>query len=453
MSDIAIQVRGLGKKYRLGFLHQDTLRDRIVTMARSVLKPSRRLARAERIPSGHSSHAADSSSRKAIWALRDVSFDVTRGEVVGIIGKNGAGKSTLLKILTQITEPTEGEARIRGRVASLLEVGTGFHPELSGRENIFMNGAILGMTRAEIRAKFDAIVAFAEVEEFIDTPVKRYSSGMYVRLAFAVAAHLDPEILLIDEVLAVGDVAFQRKCLGKLGRVAREGRTVLFVSHNMAAIEHFCSRVVLLSKGRLQAQGAPNETVRSYLEATSEFGSSGESMFRVDREALANASSDGFRFTDVELLSASGEPACSVATGDPLHLRMRYEANRQFASLAFVVHLNNQYGLRVLQLNTTPISGFPITELGRKGHVDLHIRRLPLTAGRYAVDIGLARERTEWILKLEGVVVLDILPRDVYGSGMALDSGRGILVVDHHWEHQTEGAVSEPDAPKGEGHV
>jgi len=200
-----------------------------------------------------------------IWALKDVSFDVAQGDVVGVIGRNGAGKSTLLKILCQITEPTEGNIRISGRVASMLEVGTGFHPELTGRENIFMNGGILGMTRAEIKGKFDEIMAFAEVEKFIDTPVKRYSSGMYVRLAFAVAAHLDPEILLVDEVLAVGDVAFQKKCLGKMNDVSKEGRTILFVSHNMAAINRLCRRAIFLDEGRLLKDGAAPSVVHDYL--------------------------------------------------------------------------------------------------------------------------------------------------------------------------------------------
>ena len=199
------------------------------------------------------------------WALRDVSFDVQQGEVLGIIGRNGAGKSTLLKILSRITEPTAGRVTLRGRVASLLEVGTGFHPELTGRENIFLNGAILGMSRAEIRRKFDEIVAFAEVEQFLDTPVKRYSSGMYVRLAFAVAAHLEPEILVVDEVLAVGDAEFQKKCLGKMGEVAKGGRTVLFVSHNMAAIRRLCSRVILLKNGRITQSGNVNQCIDTYL--------------------------------------------------------------------------------------------------------------------------------------------------------------------------------------------
>jgi lipopolysaccharide transport system ATP-binding protein len=238
MPDTAIKIIGLGKQYRIGTRAQkyDTLRDRIAALATA---PFRRLA------------AGGLASTTTIWALRDISHEIKRGEVVGVIGGNGAGKSTLLKILSRITEPTEGEVEIHGRVGSLLEVGTGFHPDLTGRENIFLNGAILGMRRAEIQRKFADIVRFAEIDDFIDTPVRHYSSGMYVRLGFAVAAHMEPEILIVDEVLAVGDAQFQRKCLGKLDDVARSGRTVLFVSHNMAAIQRLCTSALLLQRGRL----------------------------------------------------------------------------------------------------------------------------------------------------------------------------------------------------------
>ena len=246
MTDVAVRVDGLGKRYRLGEREPyRTLRDA--------------LTRARRRGQNARDHGLE------LWALRDVGFEVKRGDVVGIIGRNGAGKSTLLKILSRITEPTTGRAEIRGRVGSLLEVGTGFHPELTGRENVFLNGAILGMSRAEIRRHFDDIVAFAEVERFIDTPVKRYSSGMHVRLAFAVAAHLHPEVLIVDEVLAVGDAAFQEKCLGKLDDVAREGRTILFVSHNMSAIQRLCAKAILLTRGRVEAHGDTNAVAERYV--------------------------------------------------------------------------------------------------------------------------------------------------------------------------------------------
>ncbi len=256
MSQPAISVHDLGKRYHLNVrATHNTLRDHIAHGVKSVLNVFQGSAPAPVKDTGE------------FWALKGVNFDVAPGEAVGIIGRNGAGKSTMLKILSQITEPTEGEVRIRGRVASLLEVGTGFHPELTGRENVFLNGAILGMTRAEIKGKFDEIVAFAEVEKFLDTPVKHYSSGMYVRLAFAVAAHLEPEILVVDEVLAVGDAQFQKRCLGKMQNVAQqEGRTVLFVSHNMTAIKSLCTRGVLLEKGRVAQVGEVGAVVNSYLQ-------------------------------------------------------------------------------------------------------------------------------------------------------------------------------------------
>jgi len=261
VNDVAIRAQGLGKKYVIG--HQaerernPTLRDVIGRTARNLVRTTSDVLR------GRAMIAGDST--EDFWALKDVDFEVKRGEVLGIIGRNGAGKSTLLKILSRITEPTEGRVEIRGRVASLLEVGTGFHPELTGRENIYLNGAILGMTRAEIGRKFDEIAAFAEVEKFLDTPVKRYSSGMYVRLAFAVAAHLEPEILIVDEVLAVGDAEFQKKCLGKLSEVAGGGRMVLFVSHNMSAVSKLCSRCLLIDRGTVVADAPPASVVPLYL--------------------------------------------------------------------------------------------------------------------------------------------------------------------------------------------
>jgi lipopolysaccharide transport system ATP-binding protein len=271
MNDYAIQVDDLGKRYRIGEQvgGYQTLRDTLVDIVSS---PFRRLSRAV-------GRSVESHEAEIIWALRNVSFNVQEGEVLGIIGRNGAGKSTLLKLLSRITEPTEGRAIIRGRVGSLLEVGTGFHPELTGRENIFLNGAVLGMRRSEIESRFDEIVAFAEVEKFIDTPVKRYSSGMYLRLAFAVAAHLEPEILLVDEVLAVGDAEFQRKCLGKMSDVSQQGRTVLFVSHNMSAILNLTERAILLEQGKLAKYAPSGEVVDFYL--ASGHSQTGERVWQV----------------------------------------------------------------------------------------------------------------------------------------------------------------------------
>jgi homopolymeric O-antigen transport system ATP-binding protein len=263
--DVVIRAERLGKRYDLGHAAEReryiALRDVLARGTRGVLRRTADMLRGRAVIPG--------DTVEEFWALRDVSFEVRRGEVLGIIGRNGAGKSTLLKILSRITEPSEGRVTIKGRVASLLEVGTGFHPELTGRENIFLNGAILGMTRAEIRKKFDEIVAFAELERFLDTPVKRYSSGMYVRLAFAVAAHLEPEILVVDEVLAVGDAEFQNKCLGKMDQVTRlDGRTVLFVSHNMGTLTSVCASAMLLEAGRVREIGAAGKIVESYLNSS-----------------------------------------------------------------------------------------------------------------------------------------------------------------------------------------
>ncbi|HVB78655.1 MAG TPA: ABC transporter ATP-binding protein, partial [Candidatus Binataceae bacterium] len=311
-----IRVHNLSKRYRIGRVERyRTLRESIV---RSVAAPAR-IARAM-----FSATARDRAhdAERHVWALRDVSFDVMPGEVLGLIGRNGAGKSTLLKLLSRITEPTAGRAEIYGRVGSLLEVGTGFHFELTGRENIFLSGAILGMRRAEIQRKFDEIVAFAEVEKFVDTPIKHYSSGMHVRLGFAVAAHLEPEILLVDEVLAVGDVAFQKKCMGKMGDVARAGRTIIFVSHNMASIESLCSSCLLIGSGRLEAQGAPAEIVMRYM--TSELRGHGGVRSLVEHEGRRGGSIPVMRSVS---LHAGDQVATGIARmGSPFEAAVEFNA-------------------------------------------------------------------------------------------------------------------------------
>ena len=293
MTDIAIQVEGLSKYYRIG------KRGGHLTLKDSLAKFCRRAFNLFKFQNNRKDDFRDTNN--AIWALSDVSFEVKKGEIIGIIGRNGAGKTTLLKILSRITEPTEGYAEINGRVGSLLEVGTGFHPELTGRENIYLNGAILGMKRAEIDHKFDNIVAFAEIEKFLDTPVKRYSSGMYVRLAFAVAAHLEPEVLMVDEVLAVGDTAFQKKCVGKMGDVAKEGRTVLFVSHNMAAIANLCKRCILLENGKIVMNDQPETVINHYLSTVSEF-----SLISL-RDRKDRKGEGRLRFTDTSIADAKGQ--------------------------------------------------------------------------------------------------------------------------------------------------
>jgi len=312
---ISISVENLSKQYRLGVIGNRTLYEDLNRWWARVRGLPDPLAKVGEVNHGNRADGL-------LWALRDVSFQLQQGEVLGVIGRNGAGKSTLLKVLSKVTGPTSGQIKLRGRIASLLEVGTGFHPELTGRENIYLNGAILGMSRDEINKKFDEIIAFSEVEKFVDTPVKRYSSGMYVRLAFAVAAHLDPEIMVVDEVLAVGDAAFQRKCLGKLSENAGEGRTILFVSHNMAAINRLCSRAVLLDKGQLVADGLATEITAKYLSTAS-----GETSNR--NWSLENApGTEELRLVSVRLLGEDGKPISVVDVHEKLVLRVEYQVNK-----------------------------------------------------------------------------------------------------------------------------
>jgi lipopolysaccharide transport system ATP-binding protein len=320
MSAVVIRADNLGKRYRLGQLEPyKTLRD-VITGAFTAPFRRRRSQNRSGLPS-----AIQHAKSEYVWVLKDVSFEIKRGEVVGIVGRNGAGKSTLLKILSRITEPTEGYAEFHGRVQSLLEVGTGFHPELTGRENIYLNAAILGMKRREIERKFDEIVAFSEIEKFLDTPVKRYSSGMYVRLAFAVAAHLEPEILLLDEVLSVGDAAFQKKCLGKMGEVAKEGRTVLFVSHNMGAIRSLCDRAILLDQGNVRLDAEPAEIIRAYLSAYISSANSGAFKAEVFWPNEAEApGGDEVRLISIRLLSKDGRPNSTFEVDKPICVEISY---------------------------------------------------------------------------------------------------------------------------------
>jgi lipopolysaccharide transport system ATP-binding protein len=336
MSDIAIRVEKLGKLYRIGSRTNgyETLRD---TLAKVFSAPFRGRSNSSTLTSTLTSA---SSPREEIWALKDVSFEVKRGEVVGIIGRNGAGKSTLLKILSRITEPTEGYAEIRGRVGSLLEVGTGFHPELTGRENIYLNGAILGMKKSEIERKFDEIVAFAEIEKFLDTPVKHYSSGMYVRLAFAVAAHLDPEILLVDEVLAVGDASFQKRCLGKMQDISRGGRTVLFVSHNMAAVTRLCPRAIMLHEGKSIREGSSHQIVSACL--TSDNGTAAERAWPDSSEAPGN---DIACLRSVRVRAENGQVVESIDIRHPVGIDMEFEVLKAGNVLVPNYHFFNEEGV------------------------------------------------------------------------------------------------------------
>jgi len=341
---VVIQVDHLSKQYRLGVLNAKRLRDdvkRWLARLRGKEDPLSKVTSFSNVSRPFSGRRPRSDD--AIWALKDVSFEVKQGEVLGVVGQNGAGKSTLLKILSRITAPTSGEVRIKGRIASLLEVGTGFNPELTGRDNVFLNGAILGMTKAEINEKFDEIVAFSEVEQFIDTPVKRYSSGMKVRLAFAVAAHLEPEILIVDEVLAVGDASFQKKCLGKMGDVASHGRTVLFVSHNMVAVQSLCQRALLMSEGRLVDEGSPTAIVTQYLREA--FGSNGARQWDDIQTAPGT---DALRIHSVQVLAETSE-ACGLLTMQtPLRVETRFWVLRSDVQLHITYHLLNDQGIVVL---------------------------------------------------------------------------------------------------------
>ena len=380
--DTAIKVEGLGKRYRIGAQLQayKTLREKLNETALTPFRAARSILTRNRNGNGH-------SKSEIFWALKDVSFEVKRGEVVGIIGRNGAGKSTLLKILSRITEPTEGYADMSGRIASLLEVGTGFHPELTGRENIFLNGSILGMRRVEIKRKFDEMVAFAEIDKFIDTPVKHYSSGMYVRLAFAVAAHLDPEILMVDEVLAVGDAAFQKKCLGKMGEVSKEGRTILFVSHHMPSIASLCRRVVLLNAGEIVSMGDAREVVEEYLSTN--VAQSGTAIWDLD-DAPGDETA---RIIRVEVCDPIGRPSDSLWLGGAIRLLMEFKILKPGLRVNPVFSIKNPGGLVVFSSANyeEPLWGTRCYDQGSVRticEVPAHI----LNEGKYAVDAMLIQD-------------------------------------------------------------
>ncbi|MFC1462250.1 ABC transporter ATP-binding protein [Verrucomicrobiota bacterium] len=357
-----------------------------------------------------------------------MSLEVSEGEVVGIIGRNGAGKSTLLKILSRVTAPTEGCINVKGRIASLLEVGTGFHPELTGRENIFLNGAILGMRKAEIRAKFDEILAFAEVEKFIDTPVKRYSSGMYVRLAFAVAAHLDPEILIVDEVLAVGDVAFQKKCLGKMSAIANEGRTVLFVSHNMGAIQNLCGRAVLLHGGRALNAGVPSVIIPQYGAL------SGKESETPIRDRLDREGSGGLVVTDVRLSVPGAEGIDVLHCGDRVDIGISYTTHSLIQKPIFYIGIYDNFQGQLLHLNTRVVAA-TVPAVDRPGSIVCTIHQLPLSPGRYSVTTAV--ESGGVVLdKLRNAKSFTVERGDFYGTGDTSSLTWGKFLVEHTWQHQ-----------------
>jgi len=390
MSDLAIRVDNLGKRYQIGERERYySLRD---VLARAFTTPFRRLT-------GDSKSGIPTAQSEYIWALKDVSFEVKRSEVIGVIGRNGAGKSTLLKILSRITMPTEGRAEIHGRVGSLLEVGTGFHPELTGRENLYLNGAILGMRKAEIDSKFDEMVAFAEVEKFIDTPVKRYSTGMYVRLAFAVAAHLEPEILLVDEVLAVGDASFQKKCLGRMGKVAREGKTVLFVSHNMASILKLCDRAVLLHGGNIRADGPASAVVGTYIE------SGMEKTAEVMWDLVSAPGGEIARMTAVRILNEQGKVCEQHYLSQPVTLEMEFWCFRSDIRLNPHFHVYNAHGICVFATSNLS-DGKWGTRQYRRGlyRARCIIPANLLNEGQYRVSAIVVRDNTIVLARQEEVV-------------------------------------------------
>jgi lipopolysaccharide transport system ATP-binding protein len=405
-SGLAISVRGVGKRYiiRHDYTAPTTLGEAIV---RRVRRPFARI------------------EREQFWALRDVSFDVSRGEALAIIGTNGAGKSTLLKVLSRITEMSEGQADLYGRVGSLLEVGTGFNQELTGRENVFLNGAILGMTRAEIRRQFEAIVAFAGVERFLDTPVKHYSSGMYVRLAFAVAAHLRSEILIVDEVLAVGDLEFQRKCLAKMRDVTSDGRTVLLVSHNMAAVANLCTRAVVLRAGRVAFDGDVSHAVAEYSVRQSQ-ALVGDLRDRHDR-----AGKGEIRSTSIALRGANGVLTRAVRPYEPFDILVSYEAKMPLADVEVSVNIEMPDGTRLATLYSAFKNERFDVDAGT-GTFVCRVAGLPLRPDTYGMNVFLGGNHAFYD-HVERAVSFDIAPHDVYGTGRLPQWNEGPLVATYRW--------------------
>jgi lipopolysaccharide transport system ATP-binding protein len=398
-------VDGLSKRYRVGKeIGYGSLREIIVNKLKAPFSSENR-----------------SRGESHFWALREVGFEVQPGEILGLIGSNGAGKSTLLKILSRITRPTTGRVELRGRVGSLLEVGTGFHPELTGRDNIFLNGAILGMRRAEIVSKFDEIVDFSGVEKFVDTPVKRYSSGMYVRLAFAVAAHLQPEIMLIDEVLAVGDAEFQKKCLGKMGDVARAGRTIIFISHNLTVIEALCNRCLLMRGGTIVASGASSEVISGYLASMVQRKSGAVSLLN---HPGRTGSSDR-SMTSVTLATDGIEPASTVRMGGTLEVKVSFDSRRPVLPV-FGIIIKSASGVSILSFNNKFIGGYHFEKRVVSGTISCIVNDLPLLPGEYALDLYFGDGPFDIDIVCDAISI-EVLPADVFGTGHLPAPGTGVI--------------------------
>jgi lipopolysaccharide transport system ATP-binding protein len=439
MSDVVIRAEGLGKKYVIGHAdereRQNTLRDVMARAASNVWRKAACMARGRAIVAG--------DTVEEFWALKDVSFEVKRGEVLGIIGRNGAGKSTLLKILSRITEPSEGRVAINGRVASLLEVGTGFHSELTGRENVYLNGAILGMSRAEIRRKFDEIVAFAEVEKFLDTPVKRYSSGMYVRLAFAVAAHLEPEILVIDEVLAVGDAEFQRKCLGKMDEVSRrEGRTVLFVSHNLAAVRSLCTRAIMLRDGRLGQAGETRSVAHQYLE----MGLAQAAAPLADRkDRTGNGTA---RLCSITIGNVDKNKL--ISTGCRVSFLITYRGAAPLRNARFLIGIYDMDGTRIFLLDSEACGGLPQI-LPATGMVTCATAPMMATPGRCYVNLALL-SGSETDDHLEYAAIFELHHGEDCGTSMPIERDWAMCTIGQQWAeavHADHASLSSAASPSG----
>jgi len=423
MSNIVIQAENISKQYRLGKVGRKSLHD-------DINRWMHKLAGKEDpyLQVGDVNDRTVKASSDYIWALQDVSFSVNQGEVLGVLGRNGAGKSTLLKILSKVTAPTKGNIKIKGRIASLLEVGTGFHPELSGRDNVFLNGAILGMTRKEIQSKFDEIVAFAGVERYIDTPVKRYSSGMYVRLAFAVAAHLEPDILIVDEVLAVGDAEFQKKCLGKMKDVStKDGRTILFVSHNMPAILNLCNKVMVLEFGRSVYAGETEDSVHFYLNNKRPQQTSAIAE-RTDR--LGNGA---ILCTNLSLLNSKNEIIESVKSGDGLQFEVEYEiADKPVRNVYFRIQIADGNEAILFTCNNEHTSG-AIDVIEKSGSIICNIPRLPLFGGAYYINVQIFSREQGLLDEVESAKEFSVVDGDFFGTGRIPVVKKGML-IEHNWQ-------------------